>query len=394
MKFILIIILLSSLIGCTDKKSLSIRNTDNSKKNQTVFNNDVLPVTKPDDLPLDTLLKSSNNFVISSIPVTGIINSIEDEQLSLLGNVIFDNKVSGIISSKIEGRINKLYIKYNYQHIYKGQKIFDIYSPELLTSEENYLYLLQNDPLNTSMIQAAKERLLLEGMTKKQLTEIASTKKPQLNVSVYSDNDGIVTDVNTTQVNNSSNNSANNTATNLFTKDESLQVKEGMYLQKGQNIFLVLSTNNVIISLNIYPNQANIIRRGNLVDIVAETDSGKIIKGRIDYIDPVITSQSKTITARVYFNNNNLKLPIGSTVKAIVHANSQRGSWLPVSSVISTGKRNIVFTKIGGGFIAHQIFVGKRTTDKIEILSGLQSKDSVALNAQQLFSSEGNINMQ
>jgi Cu(I)/Ag(I) efflux system membrane fusion protein len=80
-----------------------------------------------------------------------------------LGNIGYDTREVGSISARVSGRIEKLYVKYRYQRISKGQHILDIYSPELLTAQQNLLFLLKNDAGNTTMIQASKEKLLLLG---------------------------------------------------------------------------------------------------------------------------------------------------------------------------------------------------------------------------------------
>ena len=112
---------------------------------------------------LATLLQPTNSLVVSSIPVTTLKQSAEQIQLEALGSIEYDTRFEKIIAARISGRIEKLYIKYRYQHINKGDKVMDIYSPELLTGEQNLLFLLKNDATNTVLINAAKQRLLLLG---------------------------------------------------------------------------------------------------------------------------------------------------------------------------------------------------------------------------------------
>ena len=117
------------------------------------------------DIQLDDLLQPTDRFVVSSIPVTILKTSDETIQIDALGTVAYDTRLVNTISARVSGRIEKLYVKYRYQHIMKGQKIMDIYSPELLTAEQELIFLLKNDPSNISLINAAKQKLLLLGVS-------------------------------------------------------------------------------------------------------------------------------------------------------------------------------------------------------------------------------------
>src|SRR5256885_13574452 len=90
------------------------------------------------DVPLEALLKPTNQYVVSSIPVTTLQQGNEQSTIHALGVVQYDERQIGTISSRAEGRIDRLYIKYKYQSIRKGDKILDIYSPELMTAQNNY----------------------------------------------------------------------------------------------------------------------------------------------------------------------------------------------------------------------------------------------------------------
>src|SRR5438105_6889666 len=130
------------------------------------------------DIKLDELLQPSDRFVVSSIPITTITKSEEQIEVEALGSVTYDPRLINTISARVSGRIEKLYVRYRYEHVHAGEKIMDIYSPELLTAQQNLLFLLKNDPGNFSLIEAAKQRLLLQGMSESQLTEVIGSQKP------------------------------------------------------------------------------------------------------------------------------------------------------------------------------------------------------------------------
>ncbi len=340
------------------------------------------------DIPLDALLKPVNAFVISSVPVTTIRTSTQNIEVPALGTVQYDLRQVGTVSARIAGRIEKLYVRYRYQYISKGQKVLDIYSPELLTSQQNLLFLLKNDPSNSSLINAAKQRLLLLGMSSQQVNQITNTGKPLYSVSVYSNYSGYVTDAGSPnmQINNTAENGMN-TENSLTQTTEELSVKEGMYLDEGQPIFTVINTNTVLVSLNIFADQQSLIKVGDAVKITAETSPANI-RSSIAYIEPFYSGETKTVSARAYINNTAAKIPVGSQVQATIFAGAKVAAWLPSGAVLSLGLSDIVFKKEGAGFRAKKVVTGIRHDNQIQIISGLAAADSVAANAQFLTESE------
>jgi len=336
------------------------------------------------EVDLESLLKPTNEFVVSTIPVTNIQKREEQIEIKALGNIGYDTRQVGSISARISGRIEKLYVKYRYQRISKGQHILDIYSPELLTAQQNLLFLLKNDAGNNTMIQASKEKLLLLGMSNQQLQNVIQSGQPSLAIAVYSNYSG--------HIHEAADKSAMNNQPALM-KDislitEELSLKEGMYLQKGQSIFTVYNPDLAWIILNIYGENQSLIKVGNAVSVVPETAPTKDFSATIDFIEPFYRKESKTLTARAYFNNSTLKIPIGSQVRATIYGNTLDAYWLPKEAVLSLGIDKVVFAKSDGGFKAHKINTGIMHVNHVQVLNGLNETDSVALNAQYLMDSE------
>jgi membrane fusion protein, copper/silver efflux system len=339
---------------------------------------------KTDNLEIEALLKPTNEFVISSIPVTTIQKKEEQIEIEALGNVAYDTRQAGSISSRVTGRIEKLYVRHRFQKIRKGQHILDIYSPELMTAQQNLLFLLKNDASNTTFIQAAKEKLLLLGMSNQQLMQIIQSGKPSLTISVYSSYNGHIH-----EAGNAGNmNAAPGIMNDISLLTEELSLKEGMYLQKGQSIFTVYNPDKAWVILNIYGENQSLVKTGNAVRIAPETSPDKDFTATINFIEPFYRKASKTLTARVYFNNSLLKIPVGSQVRATVFGNAKDAYWLPKEAVVSLGLEKVVFQKTAGGFVAHTINTGITHNNHIQVLSGIIETDSVAVNAQYLMDSE------
>ncbi|HWI89955.1 MAG TPA: efflux RND transporter periplasmic adaptor subunit [Flavisolibacter sp.] len=336
------------------------------------------------DIKLDDLLQPTDRFVVSTVPVTTIQQKEELIEVDALGTIAYDTRLVNTISARVSGRIEKLYVKYRYQHVMKGQKIMDIYSPDLLASQQELLFVIKNDPSNTSLINAAKQKLLLLGMNEGQLQQIIRTGKPSLTVSVYSNYTGHIHEAGNTMPGEN----ADNQRMDIARITEDLSIKEGMYVEKGQNIFQLYDVSRSWVLLNIFPEYLSLVKKGDAVKIIPETSPGKDFRGQIDFIEPLYRKENKTLTARVYFNNSQLQIPVGSQVKATVFVNSTNANWLPKDAVLSLGIDKVVFIKQSGGFKAHKVETGLANNDVIQIVSGLNSIDSVAMNAQFLTDSE------
>ena len=340
---------------------------------------------KLEGIDLSMLLKPTNGFVISAIPVTTMEKRIENIEVDALGAVAYDTRQVGSISARVAGRIEKLYVRFRYQKVSAGQKIMDIYSPELLTAEQNLLFLLKNDAANTGFINTAREKLLLLGMSDAQLQQVVKTQQPSFTISVYSKYSGHIHEASGV-MNSGGNNPGAMKDINVTT--EELSLKEGMYIQKGQSIFSVYNPSKVWALLNIYADNQGLIKKGNAVHLTAETAPDNGFTGRVDFIEPFFRKENKTLSVRVYFDNSKLQLPVGSQVKAKISGSSQNAAWLPKESIVSLGLDKVVFVKAPGGFMPHIVATGFTNNGKTQILNGLAVTDSVAQNAQFLMDSE------
>ncbi len=339
---------------------------------------------KIEGISLETLLKPANQYVVASLPLVAAKYSEEPVEIDVPGYTAYNTSSVGTIAARTGGRIEKLYVKYRYQKIGKGWKIMDIYSPELVTAQQNLLFLLKSDAGNTSMIEAAKQRLLLLGLTEPQLTQLIKTGQPMMTVSVYSNFSGHIHEAGTMSAISSQ---PAEMAAEVQTTQE-LNLKEGMYVQKGQAVFSVYDPNILWILLNIYPQDMAFVKTGDKVRIVPESKPDKDFRATISYIEPFYRKGSKTIAARVNFDNSSLQLPIGSQVRATVFSGVHKGWWLPKEAVLSLGLDKVVFLKTEKGFRVHKIETVHVHKKLVQVKSGLNEKDSVAANAQYLVDSE------
>lgn len=336
------------------------------------------------DIQLNDLLQPSDRFVVSSIPVTAIRKESPSIEIDALGRIAYDTRLVNTISARVSGRIEKLYVKYRYQHIMKGQRIMEIYSPELLTAEQELLFLVKNDPGNSSLINAARQKLLLLGVSEGQLNQIIKSQKPSLSITVYSSYSGHIHEAGNTMPGETS----ADQKMDISKVTAELPVKEGMYVEKGQTIFQLFNVDRSWVLLNIFPEFQSLVKIGDAVRIIPETTPANNFRAKIDFIEPFYQNGSKTSTVRVYFDNSKLNIPVGSQVRATIFTSVKESWWLPKEAILSLGIDKVVFLKVDGGFKAHKIETGLAYKSQVQVVSGLTETDSVAGNAQFLADSE------
>jgi len=396
--FSVIVLLSFPFLGCNGKKSATVSSATQTEETYTCSMHPQIIEHAPGRCPicgmnlvkkenaarevsqadLSSLLQPVNSTVLSSVPVTTVQFEKQRLRLDAFGTVNYDTRFMKIISARVSGRIDKLYIKYRFQPVHSGEKIMEIYSPELLTSQQNLLFLIKNDPANKTLIGAAKEKLLLLGMHENDLERMVTNGKAQPNISVYSNYTGHIHEA-----------GKMNRPASFPGETSELTVKEGMYVDKGQPVFQVNNMNHVWISLSLFPGDNSSLKVGTPVTIIPETEPGKEISAHINFVEPFYRDNSRTVTARIYFDNSKLMLPVGSQVKATVDVNSPDANWLPESAVLTLGLNKVVFLKEGKVFKVKPVTTGITANNLVQITSGLNVKDSVAANAQFLVDSEG-----
>ena len=350
------------------------------------------------DNTFNTLLKPTDAFVIASIKLTVPEERNMGAEYSATGEISYDTRTLTNIASRYSGRIEKLYVKYFFQPIKKGQKLFDIYSPEIATAQQNFIYLLKNDSLAFNLINAEKQKLILFGLTDSQIETIEKTKKAEYALSVFSPADGYIYE---TKNNGGSQAKQNNSmgmnenasmAGNTDGKKQAASsvsfVREGMYVNKGQTIFNVVNPEKIWAVLKINSQDISKVKLHQKVKLKIENNPDSIVNGTIDFIESIYEDKAVTLNVRVYLDNKENRIKKGNWVEAKIQSDTVKGVWVQKKSVYDLGKNKIVWLKKGNAFQAHKITTGAIVNDWIEITDGIWTEDSIASDAHYLMDSE------
>ena len=337
---------------------------------------------------LNTVLQPVNSAVISSVNAISPVQKELPTTITAEGYLDFDTRTFNNIASRFSGRIEKLYIKYAFQEIHIGQRIFDIYSPDMVSAQQDLLYLTKNSPQEAGLINAAKQKLLLLGMTAGQVNQVINNGKIFYSLPVYSPYEGHVHDAAHSQMSGDLKSEQN------FTTNLPLAVKEGMYVEKGQTLFNVVNPHHLWAILKIEHAKAAVLKLNQPVKISSSDMPGKTITGKVNFIEPFLRNGDKSTSIRVYIDNMEHDLKVNSLVKANIQTGVTSGLWIPRSALIYLGQTQVVWIKNGPLYKAREVTTGAISGNEIQITKGLSVTDSLAENAQYLTDSESFIKTQ
>lgn len=334
------------------------------------------------------VVNPTNESVISNVKIITIKKETVSPFVTAIGSIEYDTRKFENIAARAGGRIEKLYVKYQYQSVHKGEKLYDIYSPDLQTEVQNLIYLLNNDSANASLIASSKLKLKLLGLSEKQSDEIAKTKMATLTLSVYSPADGYVIDEAMASAPASSSMQADAMPKSAAPSSKTFSVKEGQYVQQGETVFKVINTQQVWAVMKVYAGEINQVKKWQQVKLVMNSFPDDTLTTQVDFVEPVFSSGSKFLNLRAYLANRDNKFRRGDLFKAFIQPESITGIWIPRTAVIDLGNQQVVYMKDGNMFYAHKVSTGAASGKNILIIEGLKEGEMIAENAQYLMDSE------
>lgn len=338
--------------------------------------------TAIDENSIEAQLKPTDEYIIGNFETVSVIDSAISSEIKLPGIIAYNPNSAVNIAAWVGGRIEKIYVNYKFQKIQKGQKLFEIYSPEILTEQQNYLFLISQDADNIGLISAAEKKLLLYGMTQSQITSLKKSKNTNPIISVYSTATGIISGTEGMMA------SQNTSMSSSSRSTETLGIKEGDYVKKGQIVFKLLDTKKVWGVFNVLQGYNKLIYLKQPISIITEAGESSSLEAKIDFIETELDPLERTNRIRVYINNTQ-NYPIGLRLTGVIKSKPIEGMWLLKTAVVTTGNKQVVFLKTEINFKSKVIETGIEMNEFIQVLSGLTNSDKVAKSAGYLIDSEG-----
>jgi membrane fusion protein, copper/silver efflux system len=283
-----------------------------------------------------------------------------------VGVVSIDERSIATVQTRVNGYAEKLYVRALYDTVVRGQALAEIYSPDWLSAEEEYLALRRGDqPTMEPLAQAARQRLLLLGISEAQIARIERDGKANPRVTLSAPESGVVWE---------------------------LGIREGMAVNPGLTLFKLASLGTVWVNAEVPESQAALIKPGVAVEGRTAATPNKVFKGHVEALLPDVNQSTRTIKARIVLANPDRMLRPGMFASLTFAGTGQPALLVPSEAVISTGTRHVVVVVDGDGkFRPVDIEVGIEDNGQTEIRKGLAAGQKVVLSGQFLIDSEASL---
>lgn len=295
------------------------------------------------------------------------------------GNVTYDERSVFAVTTKFSGWIEKLHVDFVGKRVKKGQPLFDVYSPELVTAQQEYLLALrQYESLSTStyptirdgalrLLEASRIRLQHWDLKEEQIDRIKKSGRVQKTLTVYSPASGVVTKKNAFQ---------------------------GHNVKSGEHLYEIADLSRVWVDVEIYEYELPWVREGMPAKMELAYIPGRVFEGRVIFVYPFLTAKTRTARVRLEFANSNDLLKPDMYANIYLESTMDAKSLvIPQEAVIDSGTRKIVFIYRGKGkFRPREVKLGlEGNGHEFQVLDGLSAGEQIVLSAQFLLDSESRL---
>jgi Cu(I)/Ag(I) efflux system membrane fusion protein/cobalt-zinc-cadmium efflux system membrane fusion protein len=299
------------------------------------------------------------------------------DDLSVPGNVDIDEEKLSYVQTRFPGWIQDVTANATYQYVHKGQRLFTVYSPDLVSSEQEYLLARQNQKAFAPdahgmavqesgwLLQAAEERLRQFGVPAQAIADLEQSGKVQRNIAIDSQVSGYIIERN---------------------------ALPNAYVQPETKLYTIADLSTVWVYANVFQNDVGRLKPGDSAQVTVDAYPGRNFNGRIDQILPQVDPTTRTVRVRLVFRNPGVVLKPGMYVNVAISVPLGRQLVIPSSAVLQAGTRAIVFVNHGNGNLEPRtIEAGPQLDDSLVVLSGLKVGEKVVSSANFLVDSEAQL---
>lgn len=281
------------------------------------------------------------------------------KSIRLNGKVVPNERLMKTQASHVSGRIEQLFVNTTGEQVRQGQKLALIYSPELITAQQELLQALSIKETQPALYRAAREKLKSLRISEGQINAIEESGEVQENIAIYADRSGIVMDK---------------------------MVNVGDYLKTGEPLFTIADLSQVWVVFDAYESDLPFLETGEKISFSVASLPGKDFSGEITFIDPVVDPKTRVADVRVETRNPNGSLKPQMFATATVKAKLGDSDQLvvPKSAIMWTGERSVVYVKVPGAeeptFNLREVVLGPALGNAYVILSGIEAGEQVVVN--------------
>jgi Cu(I)/Ag(I) efflux system membrane fusion protein len=282
-------------------------------------------------------------------------------EIKTVGYVKYDEDQLLHIHPRVQGWIDKLFVKAAGDPVKKGQALYEIYSPALVNAQEELVLALDRN--NKRLVSAAEDRLKALQIPLSAIAKLKKDRKVQQNVTFYSPQTGVL---------------------------DNLNIRQGFYVKPGTSLMSIGALNQVWVEAEVFEEQAASVVEGLPVTMNLDYLPGKLWQGRVDYVYPSLDIKTRTLKVRLRFDNDNRELKPNMFAQVTIHTKTTGETLLiPKEAVIRTGSMDRAVLALGEGrFKSVEVKLGRTSENFAEILMGLEAGERIVTSAQFLLDSE------
>ncbi|HDZ14536.1 MAG TPA: efflux RND transporter periplasmic adaptor subunit, partial [Pricia sp.] len=322
---------------------------------------DLIPAeTGADGLSANEIKMTDNAMALANIHTSFVgMGSSDGSSLNLSGKIRENEEANATQATYFAGRIERLNVNYKGESVAKGKLLATIYSPELVSAQQELLTAASMKASQPDLYNAVRNKLKLWKLSEKQINSIEDSGKVQENFPVYATVSGTVT--------------------------EKL-VNEGDYIKQGQPLFKIANLNSVWAVFDAYENQIASLKEGQEVKLTTNAYPNKEFTAKISFVDPLLNSSTRTVMVRAVLNNRDNLLKPGMFVEGTIKTTQTQMEdtvLVPASAVMWTGERSVVYVKTNPNepvFEMREVTLGNTNGDTFTIISGLEKGDQIVTN--------------
>jgi Cu(I)/Ag(I) efflux system membrane fusion protein len=283
-----------------------------------------------------------------------------------VGRVAYDETALAHLHPRAEGWMERLFVRAEGDPVEAGQALGEVYSPEILAAQVDYLVASDTGTNARDRIEKARNRLRLLGVTEATISAIEKSRETTNTVPMVAPRRGILT---------------------------RLGAREGMYVTPATEVFTIADLSRVWVLVDVFEHQIDWIRPGATADIRLPAYPGRTWEGQVDYLYPELDAKSRTLRVRLIFDNPDGLLKPNMFAEVNIYGGPRNDVLVvPREAVIITGERETVVKALGEGrFQPVDVVTGMRQGDSVEIVSGLAEGDEVVVSGQFLIDSESSL---
>ncbi len=313
------------------------------------------------------IMLSQTQLKLANITTTLVRTQGIGSNTILTGKLVADETQTEVVSSRVQGRIETLYIKEIGQQVLQGQALYQLYSEQLLTLQQEYLLAskqaeaIHSDRYDSFVISAEKKLFLL-GMTKSQIENIKKKKVADSRITFFAPGAGVV---------------------------KSIDVSEGQYLSEGSLLYRIERLDKLWMEAELYPGENPYIKTGDEVNISINGTNQSFVKGIVTFLSPEYRKGSQVTIVRVEIKNSAHEFLPGMQGNIILKHSDKKAIAVPVDAVIRDESGNHIWVlQKDGSFISRTVKTGIENSEMVEITEGLVENENVVITGAYLLHSE------